>query len=70
VCDRFILSKDRAGIQARANLAFKESLNPFAKSCNWYEIVQRVTSKAFNKDKSIDQVPSLHITSTDGSIGD
>ncbi len=53
----FIIDKDRAGIQARSNLAFKESLNPFARSCNWYEIVERVTRKAFNKDKNIDEVP-------------
>lgn len=51
----FIIDKDRAGIQARSNLAFKESLNPFARSCNWYEIVERVTRKAFNKDKNIDE---------------
>ncbi|ELR22142.1 uncharacterized protein ACA1_160000, partial [Acanthamoeba castellanii str. Neff] len=48
---RFMIDKNRQGIQARANLAFKESLNPFANNCNWYEIVERVTRKAFAKDK-------------------
>lgn len=46
-----MIDKNRRGIQARANLAFKESLNPFANNCNWYEIVERVTRKAFAKDK-------------------
>jgi hypothetical protein len=51
-----MIEKDRKGIQARSNLAFKESLNPFARSCNWYEIVERVTRKAFRKNKSLDKV--------------
>jgi len=49
----FIIDKDRKGIQARSNLAFRESLNPFAHSCNWYEIVERVTRKSFHKEKKL-----------------
>lgn len=48
---RFMIDKNHQGIQAWANLAFKESLNPFTNNCNWYKIVEHVTCKAFAKDK-------------------
>ena len=50
-----ILMKERIGLQARANYAFSEKLNPTrSEGCNWYQILYRVTKNAMKASPTFD----------------
>ena len=49
-----LLTADRKGLQARANHAFADTLNPLGRDCNWYQILHRVCRKALLHSKKVD----------------
>lgn len=49
----WILDYDRKGLQARANHALRESVNPVGKNANWCQILYRVCHRAMTSSKKV-----------------
>eukprot|EP00012_Vannella_robusta_P014454 CAMPEP_0206210250 /NCGR_PEP_ID=MMETSP0166-20121206/17429_1 /ASSEMBLY_ACC=CAM_ASM_000260 /TAXON_ID=95228 /ORGANISM="Vannella robusta, Strain DIVA3 518/3/11/1/6" /LENGTH=767 /DNA_ID=CAMNT_0053631875 /DNA_START=1118 /DNA_END=3418 /DNA_ORIENTATION=- len=51
-----VLTMDRKGLQARANHAFADTLNPLGQNCNWYQILYRVCRKTLQCSSKVDNM--------------
>lgn len=55
-----LLTMDRKGLQARANHAFADTLNPVGQNCNWYQILHRVCRKTLQTSKKVEDMKEVY----------